>query len=128
MIDLLYASGLDTKEALNLLTMERPYRRIRTLTESYYASYTTQKFDVIDKIFKPYSLTQITENAAKLSGRESIKKSVEKLVERRHQITHSGDYSSHGRIIEIDEDQIAKRIDHLELLVNNIDKILCNRI
>ncbi|EGG94365.1 hypothetical protein IMCC1989_37 [gamma proteobacterium IMCC1989] len=128
LIDLLYASGLDTKEALNLLTMERPYRRIRTLIESYYASYTTQKFDVIDKIFKPYSLTQITENAAKLSGRKSIKKSVEKLVERRHQIAHSGDYSSHGRIIEIDEDQIAKRIDHLELLVNNIDKILCNRI
>jgi hypothetical protein len=128
LVDLLYASGLDTKEALNLLTMERPYRRIRTLIESYYASYTTQKFDVIDKIFKPYSLTKITENAARLSGRESIKKSVEKLVERRHQIAHSGDYNLHGRIIEINEDQIAKRIGHLEMLVNNIDVILCNRI
>ena len=83
---------------------------------------------MIDKIFKPYSLTKITENAARLSGRESIKKSVEKLVERRHQIAHSGDYNLHGRIIEINEDQIAKRIGHLEMLVNNIDVILCNRI
>lgn len=42
LIDLLYKSGLNTKEALVLLGMERPYRRIRTLIENYYGSYTTQ--------------------------------------------------------------------------------------
>ena len=31
LIELLYDAGLDTKEALGLLSMERPYRRIRTL-------------------------------------------------------------------------------------------------
>lgn len=128
LINLLYEAGLDTKEALGLLAMERPYRRVRTLIENYYGSYTTQKFDVIDQIFKPYRLKKITDNAAKKSGKESIKKSVGKLVERRHQIAHAGDYNSHGRIIDIDEAQIGKRIQHLELLVKNMDEILCNRI
>ena len=128
LIDLLYKSGLDTKEALVLLGMERPYRRIRTLIENYYGSYTTQKFEVIDQIFKPYRLTSITENAARKSGKPSIKTSVGKLVERRHQIAHAGDYNRHGRIIDIDEEQIAKRIKHLELLVTSMDEILCNRV
>ena len=58
LIELLNTAGLDTKEALNLLSMERPYRRIRTLISQYYSKYTTQKFDVIDKMFLPYRLTQ----------------------------------------------------------------------
>jgi hypothetical protein len=128
LIELLYKSGLDTKEALVLLGMERPYRRIRTLIENYYGSYTTQKFDVIDQIFKPYRLAKITENAARKSGKPSIKTSVGKLVERRHQIAHAGDYNRHGRIIDIDEVQIAKRVKHLELLVTSMDEILCNRV
>ena len=128
LIELLYKSGLDTKEALVLLAMERPYRRIRTLIENYYGSYTTQKFDVIDQIFRLYRLTKITENAAKRSGKVSIKVSVEKLVERRHQIAHAGDYNRHGRIVDINEDQISKRIKDLELLVTNMDEILCNRV
>jgi len=128
LIELLYKSGLDTKEALVLLGMKRPYRRIRTLIENYYGSYTTQKFDVIDQIFKPYRLANITENSARKSGTPSIKTSVGKLVERRHQIAHAGDYNRHGRIIDIDEKQIAKRIKHLELLVTSMDEILCNRV
>lgn len=128
LIDLLYKSGLDTREALVLLGMERPYRRIRTLIENYYGSYTTQKFDVIDQIFKPYRLANITENAARKSKKTSIKMSVGKLVERRHEIAHAGDYNRHGRINDIDEEQIAKRIKHLELLVSNMDEILCNRV
>lgn len=128
LIELLYDAGLDTKEALVLLSMDRPYRRIRTLIENYYASYTTQKFEVIDQIFRPYRLKKITENAAKKSGTFSIKKSVGKLVERRHQIAHAGDYNAHGRIVDINEEQIGKRIVHLELLVTQMDEILCKRI
>lgn len=128
LIDLLYDAGLDTKEALVLLAMDRPYRRIRTLIENYYGSYTTQKFVVIDQIFKPYRLKKITDNAARKSGKVSIKKSVGKLVERRHKIAHAGDYNSHGRIVDIDEEQVGRRIKDLELLVKNIDEIICNRI
>ena len=38
LIELLYNAGLDTKEALGLLSMERPYRRIRTLVSKNYSS------------------------------------------------------------------------------------------
>jgi len=128
LINLLHKAGLGTKEALVLLTMDRPYRRIRTLIENYYGSYTTQKFDIIDEIFGRYSLKNITENAARKSGKISIKKSVGTLVERRHQIAHAGDYNSHGRLVEIDETKIGKRIGDLERLVNCMDEIICNRI
>lgn len=128
LIDLLNEAGLDTKEALVLIQMERPYRRIRTLIQQYYYSYTTQKFDVIDGIFLPYRLKNLSHNAAQKSGTPSIKRSVEKLVERRHAIAHAGDYNGHGRIVDIDEASIAKRIKHLERLVTSMDEIICNRI
>lgn len=128
LIQLLYNAGLDTKEALNLVTMERPYRRIRTLVEGYYAAYTTQKFDVIDQIFLPYRLKGIVDNSVSKSGKVSIKTSVGKLIERRHEIAHAGDYNSHGRIIDIDEEKIGKRIRHLEILVTSMDEIICNRV
>lgn len=128
LIELLHNAGLDTKEALNLITMERPYRRIRTLVQGYYASYTTQKFDVINEIFLPYRLMNIVDNAIAMDGRTSLKTSVGKLIERRHQIAHAGDYNSHGGIIAIDEERIGKRIGHLEVLVTNMDAIVCNRV
>jgi len=128
LVELLNEAGLDTKEALTLITMERPYRRIRTLIEKHYDSYTTQRFDVIDKLFLPYRLNKITENAQNKSGRKQLLSSVGKLIERRHDIVHSGDYNSHENIKPINEDQIARRIKDLELFVLNLDEIICNRI
>jgi hypothetical protein len=128
LINLLSDAGLDTKEALNLLSMDRPYRRIRTLVSKYYSSYTTQRFDVIDKLFLPYRLNKITDNAQKMSGRKSLKSSVQKLISRRHEIVHAGDYNSHGKINNINEKQIETRIKDLEMLVNNIDTIIANRM
>ena len=128
LVELLSDAGLDTREALNLLAMERPYRRIRTLITRHYETYTTQKFDVIDEIFLPFRLKNITSNAEAKTGKKSLRKSVGLLVARRHEIAHGGDYNHHGRIKNIDEKQVAKRIKHLEQLVVAIDEIICNRI
>lgn len=128
LVNLLEKAGLDTRETLTLLAMDRPYRRIRTLVQSYYNSYTTQKFDVIDEIFLPFRLKSITANAEAKTKRKALKKSIGKLVERRHQIVHAGDYNAHGRIVDIDQDRMAKRIKNLELLVTSMDEIICNRI
>ena len=98
LVELLAEAGLDTREALNLITMERPYRRIRTLVQSYYNTYTTQKFDVIDEIFLPFRIKDITKNAEAKTKRKILKKSVGTLVQRRHEIAHSGDYNGHGRL------------------------------
>ena len=128
LVDLLHESGLDTKEALKLITMARPFSRIRRLVESKYAQYTTQKFDVIDTMFLPFRLKALTKNAEKMSGRTTLRSSVQKLVERRHQIAHDGDYNSHGRLIDINDSQIIKRIQDLEIMVKNMDSIISNRI
>jgi len=128
LVDLLHQAGLDTKEALTLITMERPLRRIRTLINNHYSTYTTQRFDVIDKLFLPYRLKNITQNAEAKSGKKSLQTSVEKLIARRHEIVHDGDYNGHGKIKDIDAGQIKKRIIHLEILVTNMDSILCSRI
>ncbi len=128
LVDLLHQAGLDTKEALTLITMERPLRRIRTLINNHHSTYTTQRFDVIDQLFLPYRLKNFTQNAEAKSGKKLLKTSVEKLIARRHEIVHDGDYNGHGKIKDIDSDQIKKRISHLETLVTNMDAILCSRI
>lgn len=128
LIEILHEAGLNTREALNLIRMERPYRRIRTLIEKYYSRYTTQKFDINDKLFLQYHLKNITKNAANKSGKALIRRSVEILIERRHEIAHNGDYNSHGRINDISEKVILKRINDLNILVNMMDDIICNKI
>jgi len=128
LIDLLFAAGLDTREALVLINMDRPYTRIRKLVSRYYAIYTTQKFDVIDKIFLPYRLKKLTDNAAAKTGKSSIKNRVSKLIERRHEIAHGGDYNLHGRINDIDEKRVGTWVKSLEELVKAMDEIICARI
>lgn len=128
LVKLLFDAGLDTKTSLDLLPMDRPYRRIRTLVERYHRTFTTQQFDVIDKMFLCYRIKNLTENAERKSGRVSIRSSVAKLVQRRNQIAHAGDYNDHGRIVSIDEKQIGKRVEDLQKLVTNMDLILENKI
>jgi len=128
MIDILKEAGLDTTEALKLIKMERPYRRIRTLIEKYYARHTTQKFEVIDNLFLAYRLKNITGHAQNKVRRKTLKRSVELLIERRHKIAHEGDYNSHGKLNSINHDRIKKRIADLELLITCMDEIICNKI
>ena len=128
LINILRESGLDTEEALNLIKMDRPYRRIRNLVGKHYDTYTTQRFEVIDNLFIAYKLKDITDMAQGKSGRRTLKRSVEILVERRHKIAHDGDYNSHKKLININATQTRKRINDLKLFVQYLDEIIENRI
>lgn len=128
LVDLLLKAGLDTREALTLLTRERPYRRIRNLVRSYYSQYTTQRFDVIDSVFLVYRLNKLTDSAARKSGKNHIKSRVGELIDRRHEIVHAGDYNQANRIQDIDEVRVKRWITALEDLVEAMDEIICNRI
>ncbi len=128
LIDILRESGLDTRETLNLLKMDRPFRRVRSLVEKYYGVYTTQKFKVIDQLFLAYRLKDITQRAQDKSGRKTLKRSVELLVQRRHKIAHDGDYNAHGRLNQIDVRQVRRRIGDLKLFVSCLDEIINNKI
>ena len=128
LIDLLQKAGLDTKEALTLLAMERPFRRIRTLIANHHSTYTTQRFEVIDQLFLPFRLKKFTQNAEAKSKKKLLKASVENLISRRHEIVHDGDYTAHGKIKDIEPNVIRKRIIQLESLVTCMDQVLCARI
>lgn len=128
LIELLFNAGLNTREALHLLTNQRPYSRIRNLVRAHYATHTTQKFNVIDSVFKVYGLKDLTENAARKTGKAHVLSRVEKLVERRHEIAHAGDYNQHNRIQDIDPTRVKRWLTALEDLVKAMDEILCLRI
>jgi len=83
--------GLDVKAALELLTMKRPYRRVRKIAQDYYARYSAQRFHKIDALFGTLGLADLSKHAQNRSKRKTLLSTVDKLVARRHQIVHGGD-------------------------------------
>lgn len=124
--ELLAKAGFDIKFAVGLIESERPYRKIRTLIEKYYATYTTQRLHVIDELFVQFHIKKITENAAQKSGRKTLLSSVEKIIQRRHYIVHDGDYNEFKRIKNVSASDL-KRIDDLVVLVSNMEDIVQNK-
>ena len=133
-IKLLQKSGFDVSYALDLIAnASRPYRKLRTLIERYYAKYTTQKLTAINGIFLQYRLHNFTFDAAnrivsitpgiRIKDPKRLLSSVEKIVNRRHIIVHDGDYNDHSRINEVTEADL-KRIGHIKLLVEGMDSII----
>lgn len=126
LMELLDKAGFNIKFAIELIGAERPYRKIRTLIEKYYATYTTQRLRVIDELFVQFHIKRITENAEQKSGRKILLKSVEKIIQRRHSIVHDGDYNEFNRIKEVTLSDL-KRIDDLVILVSNMEDIVQNK-
>ena len=126
---LLIDAGFDVKFSLELINSDRPYRKIRTLIDRHYAKYTTQKLEVINQLFLQYRIKDITNNAAKKTGKnpDRIISSVKKLVERRHSIVHDGDYNEYCKIKPVSASDI-NRIHDLKLLVDNMDEIILNKM
>jgi len=126
LLKLLEDAGLDTRMALELIYMERPLRRVGTLIERYFDRYTTQRFDVIDKLFMSVGLKNLCENAERKTGKKRLRASVKTLVEKRHLIVHDADINAHARIRKVDVDRIEKRITDIEEFVLASDSILEN--
>jgi len=109
-------AGLDLAGALELLAMERPYRKIRTLAQNYYQNYTTQSTGKIDKLFETVGISKLSSHAQRRSRRKTLITSVNELVKRRHKIVHSGDLTRTGKIQKIDA-RTVKRINDIKLFV-----------
>ncbi|MCO6496816.1 MAG: hypothetical protein J5I50_04040 [Chitinophagaceae bacterium] len=124
LIEILEKAGLNTEQSLEMLTMDRPYRRIRTLVDQYLSDYTTQRFDVIDKLFLVYGIKDLTQNAQGISGRKNLKKSIQKTVKRRHEIAHAADYNAHDKLKEIDLERVRKQIAEIKLFVESCEKLI----
>jgi len=128
LLKILAAAGLDLKGALGLLHIQRPHRRIRTLVDNHFSDYTTQKFHVIDELFKSIGIANLTANAEKKAKKKTLRTSIEGLVRRRHVIVHVGDVDIRGNLRVLYPYDALKRIDHVKFLVENANEIIENRL
>jgi hypothetical protein len=125
---LLQDAGLTTVVALELLTMERPYRRIRTLIETHLEVYTTQKTHKIDLLFIAFNLKDFCKNVEAMSNRKNLLTSIRTLVDRRHSIAHGGDLNSYGKLQHIDREKIRRKIRDVVLFVATSEKLIAKAI
>ncbi len=127
-IRVLEKAGLDTAQALTLLTMARPFRRVRTLVEGYLDRVVVQKFRVIDELMLCFGLKNFSENIQKSTGLKRTLRSIEILIERRHSIVHEGDVDSKGRLKSLNIAQTERRIKELARFVWCSERIINKRI
>lgn len=124
----LQKAGLDANVALELLAMERPYRRIRKLLDSYLAQHVTQKVEVIDELFLSYGIKGFCQHVQGRAKRKNLLASVRNLVQRRHHIAHKGDVNSHGRLQDISPSQTKTRVMDVVRFVASADEILQHQL
>ena len=117
-------AGLDTKAALEMLTMQRPYRRVRTLIEVHLSNYTTQKQNVIDELFLVYGVKDLCKNTQGLAKKKKLLASVNAAVSRRHSIVHAGDLNSHNKPRPIDDKLATRYVDNIGMFVEKADVLL----
>jgi hypothetical protein len=123
--DFLNQAGLDTACALQLLTMKRPFRRIRKLVESHLETVTTQKFEAIDRLVGVYNFKDFSTNVAKYSKKgDRLLLIIKQLVVRRHRIAHEGDLNMHGKPKQIEASDVRRRINAVVLFVAKSDELL----
>jgi len=125
---LLEEAGFDTEQALNTLTMKRPYRRIRTIIDNYFEKYVTQRFERIDKLFLSYGFKDFSNRVQRSIGRRNMVRRVEKLVQRRHDIVHDGDMNSRGCLQPVDVTEFITRISDLIDFVRAADKMIMSKL
>ncbi len=117
--------GITIAFAVNLLKESSPYEKIHSMMLKYYEHTAMQNLDKIDDLFKLYALPSITSKATKKAKSLNLRDNVKKVVERRNQIVHSGDYKN-NRLVDITIED-AEMIREILELVMNIDDIIDNR-
>lgn len=128
MVEELSDAGLDTRAALELLAMQRPHRRLRTLINTRFQKFTAQRFDTINDLFLAFDLKNILQNAQKLCKRKNLLNRVDGLIQRRHSIAHGGDLNQHGKLRSVNHTDVQKRVKELLELVAAMEEILGNKI
>lgn len=124
LVAVLSDAGLNTEQALEMLTMDRPYRRVRFLVDDYMARQVTQRFDRIDELFKVYGIPELSKNAQGISKKKKLLTNVEVTVKRRHNIAHTGDYNKHDRLIDINPNKTKKQIQNIKLFVDSCEELI----
>jgi hypothetical protein len=120
MVEMLEGAGLNVAGALDLLAMERPFRRIRKLAQDYYKGYATHSIGKIDALYATLGISKLSEHSQRRAKRQTLIQSVESFVKRRHQIVHGGDLNRRGNLQPIDM-KFMKKLNDIELFVRSAD-------
>lgn len=121
-------AGLDLAGSLELISMDRPYRRIKKLAQDFYKSYATQSTKRIDELFKTIGISGLSEHTQRRAKRKNLLQSIELLANRRHQIVHAGDLNRRGTLQPIELNILNKSKDvyvfvaHAEVHINDYVK------
>jgi hypothetical protein len=126
LVKLMSDAGLDTEKALELVGLDRPFRRIHSMVDAHLSRYTTQSV-VANELFLCVGLKQYVQNAARRTGRPSTLGKVMKLVERRHEIVHEADLNSRGKLEPIEASEVHKQIGSLILFIESCE-FLANQV
>ena len=125
---LLEEAGLTTAVALDLLPMDRPYRRIRTLIEAHLAKHVTHRLSAINELFAAYGIQDLCDSAQAKLKRKRLCREIEILVQRRHDIAHEGDLDRHGKLRSLSQTWSRNRLRDVQLFVGACDEILQNQL
>ena len=128
LVKMLSEAGLDTAQALQMATMKRPFRRIRTLITAHLDTYTTQRFRAIDELFVCFGVKELSKNAAASTHQKQLLRRVEMLVERRHAIVHAGDALKGGKLRAVKSKQLLTRITAVLTFVKAADALLAKAV
>jgi hypothetical protein len=121
-VDMLGKAGLDLKSAIELLTMERPFSRIRKLAQEYYKNYSTQNTNRIDELFKTIGISGLSVHAQNRSTKKkTLITSIDKIVSRRHTIVHAGDISRSGKLNPMKIEETKRRLNDVAMFVQCSD-------
>ena len=124
LLNILEKSGLNTRVALELAVMKRPFRRIRTMVQNHLSLYTSHRAKAIDKLFASLNLKGLSGRAEKRLGRKNIIKRTDKLVSLRNEIVHTGHLTSRGKVKSIDENEVRTLILELSMFVGACDNLI----
>lgn len=124
LILLLRNAGLDTRAALEIATMQRPFRRIRTMVQKHLSLYTSHRVEAIDKLFATLGLKGLCGRAQKKMGTSAALARIEKFVILRNDITHTGHLNSRGSVKVVRHSQVSNRIEELTTFVKCCDAII----
>lgn len=126
--DVLERAGLTTAVALELLSMQRPYRRIRFLIESYYSTYVTQSITKIDSLYSAVGLGTFSRNIERKAKRKTLCKAVQAAVHARHRIVHVGDLNKQNRLNTVSEKDTRRHLQQITIFVDTAESIIEQRI
>ena len=124
LVKTLERAGFGVGEALELLNEKNPYGRIRKTLENHLERYVTQSVDKIDSLFLAYGFEHISTFAQAKAKRKTLIKTVARLVTRRHQIVHDGDYMKSGKLRTFDQKTVTREVEAMEKFVTACDEML----